>query len=100
VAEALAGLEHVDDLVGVHELHGARADDVQPLGGRAVLHECRLPRAEPDLGHGSRQLVQLPVVQPVKRRMTAQEGGDVDALAQGGLSTTRNTGTGARRRTR
>ena len=100
MAEALAGLEHVDDLVGVHELHGARADDVQPLGGRAVLDERRLPSAERALGRGPRHLAQLLLVQPVERRVPGQEGGDVGGVAQGGLSTTRNTGTVERRRTR
>ena len=39
VPEALPGLEHVDDLALVHQLHAAVPDDEQMLGGRRVLDE-------------------------------------------------------------
>ena len=100
VPEALAGLEGVDDRVGVHELHRARRDDVQRLRGLAVLDERRLAEAVRARRRGRGDLRQGVRRQAREGRVAGQEGRDLARVVQAAWSTTRKTGTRARRRTR
>jgi hypothetical protein len=71
--EGLAGLQHVDHLVAVQQLDGARADDVQVLRRRGVLHERHLALVVAALRRrhdGGRELAGR---QPVERRMAAEK---------------------------
>ena len=46
MTEALAGLEYLNDLALVDDVHGPAQDQVQPAGGQAILHEGELARCE------------------------------------------------------
>jgi hypothetical protein len=73
VPEALTGLEHLDDLARVHDVHRPGDDNPQAGGGRPVLHQqhgARLVLADGGLGG---QLAQLLRGQRVKRRVPGEE---------------------------
>lgn len=76
MAEALARLEHVDDLVAVDELHRPAAHDVEPGGGIAVLHQQRGARLAPHRHRRLGRRGQLLRRQRVERRVAGKEGGD------------------------
>jgi hypothetical protein len=98
--EALARLDDVDDLVRVHELHRPGRDDVERLRRRAVLDQRGVAEAVGTNRRGSGDLGERVVGEPRERRVAGQEGRDLLGVVQAAWSTTRNTGTSARRRTR
>ena len=84
--EALPWLEHVDDHVGVDELHDAAADDVQRVGRLAILDEDRHSRVVGPLGRRGRDLAQLGVLEPVERLAPREELRDTLACGQGSVT--------------
>jgi hypothetical protein len=87
MAEALARLEHVDDVPVVLEVHRAGDDHEQRARRLGVLDERRTARLELAIERRLGDRPQVALGQPVERRLDGEELGDGAGIGQG--STTR-----------
>jgi hypothetical protein len=87
VPEGLPGLERLDDLVAVDELHGAGVDHEQVLCGLAVLDQRALARRVGTLGNGAGEPLELGHGEAVERSVAGQERCELGGRRQAADST-------------
>jgi len=73
MAEALSGLEYLDRLAVVDDVHRAGEDHPQPLGRQAVLDQHRLPSVVRVLDGAGGERSQLARIERVERRVTGEK---------------------------
>ena len=86
MAERLPHVEHVDDLIVVHQLDGSRADDVRARRDGAVLDQDGGARLEGEDAREAGQAVQLFRCRAGERLIASEELGEFVHAASGAFT--------------